>query len=99
VNRRRLGTPNAEGPVTRRQLAAKSQSFNVANAVDALCQLIAKTESFAVTVDDLYEEIGDDRVRRHRLAWIVTEAANAAREALAASNKLAEDLVEHGVET
>lgn len=84
--------------MTHRQLAARSQAFNVASAVDGLRQLLAKAEAFASTANDLYEEVGDDRRGRERLAWLVTEAAVATQAALAAGNKLAEELVKHGVE-
>lgn len=85
--------------MTRRQLASGSQPFDVVGAVNGLRQLVAKTEAFATTADDLFEEVHDDPRRHERLAWIVTEAAASAREALAASNKLAEEVVKHGVGT
>jgi hypothetical protein len=102
MNRRRRGS---EAPdelaalMARRQLPPGSQAFDVKGAVDDLRQRIAKAEAFATTADDLFEEVGSDRRRHERLAWIVTEAAAAARVALAAGNKLAEDLVKHEVGT
>jgi hypothetical protein len=84
--------------VTRRQLASGGQTFDVVGAVNGLRQLIAKAEAFATTADDLFEDVHDPR-QHERLAWIVTEAAVAAQEALAASNKLAEEVVKHGVGT
>lgn len=85
--------------MTRRQLASGSQPFDLAGAVNGLRQLVAKAEAFATTADDLLEEVhrNDDPRQHERLAWIVTEAATAAQAALAASNKLAEEVAKHGV--
>jgi hypothetical protein len=82
------------GRVTRRQLPPGSQTFDVAGAVADLRQRIAKAEAFATTVDDLFEEVGDRR-QHERLAWIVTEAAVAAQAALAACDKLVDEVVKH----
>lgn len=87
------------GRVMRRQLPPGSQAFDVRNAVAKLRYRIAKAEAFATTADDQFEEVGNDRRQRERLAWIVTEAAVAARAALAAADKLAEDVAKHGVGT
>jgi len=78
--------------VIRRQLASGSPAFDVVGAVNRLRQLIAKAEAFVTTADDQFEEIRNNRRRQERLAWVVTEAASAARAALAACNKLAEEL-------
>lgn len=87
--------------MTRRQLAAGSEPFDVAGAVNGLRQLIAKAEAFATTADDLFEEVhrNDDPRQHERLAWIVTEAATAAQAALAATSELAEEVVKHRVGT
>jgi hypothetical protein len=98
------GTPRRvvlrrEGRVMRRQLPPGEQTFDIAGAVNNLRQRIAKTEAFATTADDLFEEVGNDRRSHERLAWLVTETAIAAQAALAVCNKLAEEVVKHGVGT
>lgn len=90
--------PDASEVVTvGRQLPSGEQRFDFARAVNALRQCIAKTEAFATTADDLFEEVRSDRRRQERLAWVVSEAAIAAQAALAAVDKLAEGVVKHGV--
>lgn len=98
MKRRNLGpkAPNAmDPPVVHRQLAAGGHAFDVETAVTALRYLISKTEAFATTADDLFEDIRNDPRRGERVAWLVTEASEAAQAALAAANKLAEDVVKH----
>ena len=102
MNRRRLGpeTPAASGvSMAHRQLPPGEPTFNVARAVNDLRQRVAKAEAFATTADDLFEEVGNDRRRQERFAWIVSEAATATRGALAACSKLAADVAKHGVGT
>lgn len=87
--------------MTRRQLTSGSEPFDLAGAVNTLRQLIAKTEAFATTVDDLFEEVhrNDDPRQHERLAWIVTEAATAAQAALTAISKLTAEVAKHRVGT
>ena len=85
--------------MTRRQRASGSQTFDVVGAVNGLRQLIAKTESFASTADEKFEDVRNDRRRHERLAWIVSEAAVSAQAALDAINRLIEKLAKHGVGT
>lgn len=101
MNRRRLGSeaPDASEVVGVRRLPPGEQTFDIAHAVADLRQRIAKAEAFATTADDLFEEIRNDRRRQERLAWILTEAANAAQAALAACSKLAEEVARHRVRT
>lgn len=71
--------------------------FNVANAVDDLVQLIAKTDALAHAARDLYDEVpptevGEVRRRRERLAHLISDTAEAAEAALEAGNWLAAKL-------
>lgn len=88
-----------EGRVMRRQLPPGKQTFDIAGAVNNLREQVAKAEAFATTADDLFEEVRNDRRRQERMAWLLTETAIAAQAALAACNKLAEEVVKHGVRT
>lgn len=83
--------------MARHQLEQGGETFNLEDAVHGLRDLVAETEAFATTADDLYEDVGnhDDRRQQERVAWIVTRASVAAQAALAAVSKLAGDLVEH----
>ena len=102
MNRRDLGSEASKAvgaPVARRQLGPGRQVFNVVDAVEKLRDLIAKTEAFAKTIDDLFENVGKDDRQDERVAYLVTEASDAAQAALAAVQKLADDLVKHGVGT
>jgi hypothetical protein len=66
----------------------RKPEFNIGNAVDDLRQLIAEADAFANAADELYEEVGNDRRRRERLAYLVTAAADAVRAALEAVDEL-----------
>ena len=68
--------------------------FNVANAIDDLCQLMAKADALASAAEDLlcrvvFIEDGDDRRRVERVAHLVGLTATAAHAAAEAGDKLA----------
>jgi hypothetical protein len=79
---------------------APAPTFNVADAVDDLRQLVAKAEALASAAEDLFEQViwvedGDDRRRLERLAHLVGATAESVRAAVEAGSQLAADLLVH----
>ena len=75
-------------------------TFDVANAVDDLRQLIAKADALAHASEDLFEQViwvedGDDRRRLERLANLVGATAEAVQAAADAGDELAAELTTH----
>lgn len=76
---------------------AEHADLDLAGSVEGLRVLISKAEAFTTLADDHYEESYNDRQLRHRVGWILSEAAAVLRSARDAVNKLAEDVTRDGV--
>jgi hypothetical protein len=75
-------------------------TFDVADAVDELRQLVAKVDALAHATEDLFDQViwvedADDRRRLERLAHLVGATAEAVEAAVEASDELAAKLAEH----
>jgi hypothetical protein len=75
-------------------------TFNVANAVDDLRQLVAKADALAHASENLFEQVvwgedGDDRRCLERLAHLVGATAEAVQAVAEASDGLAAELAKH----
>jgi ABC-type transporter Mla subunit MlaD len=75
-------------------------TFNVANAVDDLRQLVAKADALAHASEDLFDQViwvadDDDRRRLERLAHLVGATAEAVEAAVEAGADLATKLATH----
>ena len=89
--------------MTRRRLAASGpvvSDFDLAAAVDALCQLVGRADALARATEDLFERgrwgddgDGDDDERRlERVAHLLGATVEAVRAAVIAGNRIAGEL-------
>jgi hypothetical protein len=88
--------------VTRRRLTSgpATSPYDLASAVDGLCQLVGRADAFARAAEDLFERgswgddgDGDDDERRlDRVAHLLGATVEAVRAAVIAGNQIAAEL-------